>query len=85
MRCSNIRGIALAAVLLAAAANVTRADFEVEKGWDLWETDAGSTQFNGFAFEGVPLGTFDFGGSIGVQNVENADTIVQRFEPAVVG
>ncbi len=31
-------------------------------------------------FEGVPLGAFDFGGTIGVQSVGNADTIVKRTE-----
>lgn len=31
--------------------------------------------------EGVPLGTFDFGGTVGVQSVGNTDTIIQRLAP----
>jgi hypothetical protein len=34
--------------------------------------------FDGVPWQGVPLGTYDFGGSIGVQNVGNTDTIIQR-------
>ena len=34
--------------------------------------------FDGVAFQGVPLNTFDFGGAIGVKNVGNTDTILQR-------
>ena len=41
-------------------------------GYDLLETSPGTT-FGGVAFHGVPLGTFDFGGTIGVKNVGNTD------------
>jgi len=51
----------------------------VDAGWDLFLTDPGSTTFLGQHFEGVPLGTFDFGGSIGVKPVGNTDTIMQRL------
>ena len=63
---------------------IARADFEIGAGWDLFRTLDG-TQFGGVDFEGVPLGQFDFGGTIGVMNTGNADTIVQRLDPAIVG
>jgi MYXO-CTERM domain-containing protein len=88
-------------ILLAFAAFVvskpaaSQAQFVVDPGFDLWTTDPGQTNFffNGtpfppgppVAFQGVPLGTFDFGGAVGVQNVGNTDTIVQRLAPAVAG
>jgi hypothetical protein len=53
----------------------------VAPGWDLLETAPG-TQFMGAPFVGVPLGTYDFGGTIGVQNVGTTDTIVQRLAPS---
>lgn len=51
----------------------------VAAGYDLFETAAG-TSFAGFAFEGVPIGTFDFGG--GPVVVGQTDTIVQRLAQA---
>lgn len=70
---------------LAAATNprVVRADPVVETGWNLFESTSPTT-FNGEAFEGVPLGTFDFGGTIGVQDTGTADTIVERLGVATV-
>jgi hypothetical protein len=50
----------------------------VGAGYDLFQTELG-TQFLGTPFEGVPLGTYNFGGMIGVKNVGNTDTIVQRL------
>jgi hypothetical protein len=47
-------------------------------GYDLFQTDAG-TQFMGQPFTGVPVGTYNFGGTIGVQNVGDTDTIIQRL------
>jgi hypothetical protein len=56
----------------------SRAD-AVAAGYDLFSTDASGTTFEGANFQGVPLGTYNFGGMIGVQNVGNTDTIVQRL------
>src|ERR1700736_6576090 len=53
----------------------------VNPGYDLFQTDPTATNFMGIPFQGVPLGTYNFGGIIGVQNVGNTDTIVQRFSP----
>jgi hypothetical protein len=53
----------------------------VEAGWDLFQTTTGSN-FLGIPLEGVPLGNFDFGGTIGSQPVGPTDTIVQRMAPA---
>jgi hypothetical protein len=52
----------------------------VSAGWDLLRTREG-TQFMGVPFEGVPLGTFDFGS--GPVSVGTTDTIVHRLEDAV--
>ncbi|MGD1277970.1 MAG: PEP-CTERM sorting domain-containing protein [Tepidisphaeraceae bacterium] len=54
----------------------------VNPGYDLLQTVPG-TQAYQIPMEGVPLGTYDFGGSIGVQNVGMTDTIVQRLDQAV--
>jgi hypothetical protein len=50
---------------------------DVLPGYDLLETTAG-TNFAGEPFEGVPIGSYNFGGAIGVQNVGETDTIIQR-------
>lgn len=55
----------------------------VDAVWDLLTT-VPPTTFGGAAFQGVPLGTFDFGGSIGVQPVGLTDTIVKRNAAADV-
>ena len=71
----------------ATVLNVTalNAAVIVEVGFDLFDTpSAGLTMLLGVPFEGVSLGTFDFGGAIGVQNVGLTDTIVQRLERAEV-
>lgn len=56
---------------------------QIDAGWDLLATTQPTT-FGGVPFVGVPLGTFNFGGSIGTQSVGNADTIVERLTPATV-
>jgi len=64
----------------------------VSAGWDLFQTLPG-TFFGGAAFEGVPLGTFnfnsgtngDFSRSIDPPNVFGPDTIIKRLEAAVPG
>ncbi len=72
----------LMGALIAAAPSVTRAQLIVEPGFDLFETNPGGTQFAGFPFEGVPIGTFDFGDGI-PRDLGDADTIVQRLDPAI--
>jgi hypothetical protein len=54
-----------------------RADV-VLPGYDLFTTDA-SSSFGGLNWQGVPLETYNFGGSIGMQNVGETDTIIQRL------
>jgi hypothetical protein len=49
----------------------------VDAGWDLFTT-VGTTYFNAMNWQGVPLGTYNFGGAIGSQSVGNTDTIMQR-------
>jgi hypothetical protein len=58
----------------------SRAD-TVDAGYDLFTTVEAGTFFDGIGnLQGVPLNTYNFGGSIGVQNVGNTDTIVQRLQ-----
>jgi len=72
---------AAAIVGLVSFAPVAPAAEIVETGWDLFTTTSGTT-FGGAPFTGVPLGSFDFGGTIGIKPVGNTDTIVQRKDVA---
>jgi hypothetical protein len=78
-----LKSFGLTAVWLFALAvpGLTQAGPMVAPGWDLFST-VPITSFSGALFKGVSLGTFDFGGAIGVRNVGNADTIVQRLGTA---
>jgi hypothetical protein len=64
--------------------------FTVDEGWDLFNTVSAQINVGTVAdpvyieFEGENLETFDFGPGIGVKDVGNADTIVQRLEQASV-
>jgi hypothetical protein len=53
--------------------------------FDTQTTGSPPTMFDGVPWQGVPIGTFDFGGSLGVQNVGNTDTIMQRTGTATLG
>jgi MYXO-CTERM domain-containing protein len=76
----SIKRIIGSALVIAAGAcpSLTQATDTVHSGWDLFLTQPG-TEFMSVPFMGVPLGTYDFGGTIGVQNVGQTDTIVQRL------
>jgi hypothetical protein len=53
--------------------------FDVAPGYDLFQTDASQTTFPGLGnLTGVPEGSYNFGGAIGVQNTGLTDTIIQR-------
>lgn len=67
--------------VLVGAPSVARASAIVAPGWSLFETLPGTT-FQGIPFVGVPIGLFDFGGAIGVQNTGSTDTIVRRLQEA---
>jgi hypothetical protein len=78
------RAIWVARVVVTSVAltvGVANAGPVVDPGFELYETLSGTT-FGGVAFQGVPIGTFNFGGTIGVQAVGGTDTIVQRLAPA---
>ena len=77
MHCKIIKLFVIAGALSALGAGSLLAQ-NVLTGWDLLETQVGTT-FDGAPFVGVPLGTYNFGGTIGVQNVGNTDTIIQRL------
>jgi hypothetical protein len=68
----------ISAILTVGVAN---AGPVVNVGYDLFESLTGTT-FGGVAFQGVPIGTFNFGGTIGVKTVGATDTIIQRLAPA---
>ena len=77
-----IFGFVWAAGVLSAPV-ATKADFEVAAGYDLFQSTAASS-FPGLGnLQGVALGTYNFGGAIGVQNTGNTDTIIQRLSNAV--
>jgi hypothetical protein len=82
-----VRKVALTGIIIFALAGPGTSrgqqQYTVDPGWDLLETYAPGTEAFGINFEGVPLGTYNFGGSIGVQNVGNTDTIIQRNGPVV--
>jgi hypothetical protein len=67
--------VATLSIGVAAASNL------VNPGYDLFQTLPGTT-FGGAPFTGVPIGNFNFGGSIGTKNTGITDTIVQRKDPA---
>jgi hypothetical protein len=75
------RAIAISALMGVSVAN---ASTTVSAGYDLLTTLPG-TSFGGVAYTGVPLGTFDFGGTIGTLSVGNADEIVRRLSFADSG
>lgn len=75
-RFSPVLGVALVAASWAVP-TVTRADFSVGAGFDLFITQPGTT-FMSESFLGVPLGVFDFGS--GDVNTGSTDTIVRRDE-----
>jgi hypothetical protein len=66
-------------VAIAANPTPTRAvTLTVHSGYDLFESQPG-TSFMGVPFQGVPLVTYNFGGTIGTHAVGGTDTIVQRL------
>lgn len=54
---------------------------EILPGYQLYQT-LPAADFMGASFHGMPLHTYDFGGSLGVQPVMFADTIWQRLDTA---
>jgi hypothetical protein len=70
-------GLGLAGVLCGLALpSALQADDQAGPGFNGFDTVTTLTKFDGLPWEGVPLGTFDFGS--GTVNVGNTDTIIQR-------
>jgi len=87
LKSSALAFIVVAILCLAGNPSLVRAQgAAVERGFDLFVTDATQTHFLGLPFEGVELpGTvFDFGPPIGLKAVSETDTIVQRLDRASV-
>jgi hypothetical protein len=86
---ARVAGLGSLAVLLTAYASVALASSQLAPGYDLFFTRSG-TEYNFMGtgglglveFEGNPLGSFDFGGSIGVESTGDVDTIVRRLATA---
>ena len=72
--------------LLFVASTTSHATIDVSEGWDTFMTSTAYLNLDGslIPFQGTPLETFDFGGTIGTQNTGDVDTIVQRLDPASV-
>lgn len=65
------------ATLVVMCAGCQQVNAAIASGWELLETTHVLT-LEGIQWKGVPLGTFDFGGQVGVQEVGTADTVVRR-------
>lgn len=70
-----------AALAVAVTPKAGLAQVSVDPGFDLFKSIQ-PTLFGGSAWEGVPLGDFDFGS--GPAATGNTDTIVERIDPATV-
>jgi len=81
---SKLISFVLSAGCWLLAALPAPASFIIQSGWDLLQTNPAQTTFLGFNFQGIPIGAYDFGPGIGIENVALADTIVQRLEDASV-
>lgn len=85
MKTQSIKRIAGLSLLVAALAcpSAVQASLTVHSGWDLLATVPDSLDFlTGTYWKGVPLNTYDFGGSIGVRDVSYTDTIIHRTSDA---
>lgn len=81
MRLKHLIGLTLGMVALYALPAFAQTD--VLPGYDLFES-LPATTFQGQSFQGVPIGNYNFGGSIGVKNTDLTDTIIQRLATASV-
>jgi hypothetical protein len=77
IRNAVVGGLAVVIVSLASP-SASRAEL-VDPGWDLFQTVVPQTMVLGDSYAGVPLGSFNFGGTIGTQPTGATDTIVQRL------
>ena len=69
-------GLLAALLVTLLTPGLGRAD--VLAGYDIFQSNPLLSNEAGIYFQGVPIGDFNFGGSIGVKNVGNADTIIYR-------
>lgn len=81
--CARQCKVAIGVLLFVGLFSSVSLAADIYGGYDLFATATG-TQYLGVPFEGVPLGTFDFGGSIGEHPVGSADTIMACITPGVV-
>lgn len=69
--------IQVTATLVVMCAGCQQVNAAIASGWELLETTHVLT-LEGIQWKGVPLGTFDFGGQVGVREVGTADTVIRR-------
>jgi hypothetical protein len=72
----------VSAGVLLLASNPAQASLTVSAGWDLLRTDPNSQDASGAHWQGVSIGNWNFGGSIGIRDVGETDTIVHRTADA---
>ncbi len=85
-----VRHVATCCVLIAIACLLARpvdaSTLDVAPGYDLFETDSTQTVYDGLGnLMGVPIGDYNFGGAIGLQNLGSTDTMLQRLATATPG
>lgn len=73
--------LALSVGVLLTLAQPCLGSDTVHTGWDLWTTEP-TTTFDLANFIGVPLVSYDFGGTLGIRSTGSADTIIQRLDEA---
>ena len=77
-------GVVASAFFLVPAAKAGPTSIRVRAGYDLLQTDSSNTTFPGLGnLMGVPVGSYNFGGSVGTVDTGQTDTIVQRLADAV--
>ena len=86
---NRLLAIVAAAVVCFLGASTAQGSPIIDAGWDLFTTYSAQLDMttdpdhpNFQPFEGNPLGSFDFGGVIGVKDVGATDTIIKRLEVA---
>src|SRR5438045_302806 len=83
-RISRRVALVLFVSILVPTSAALAAPVDVEPGYDLLETFPGTT-LSGVPFTGVPIGSYNFGGSIDTKNIGVTDTILLRQAAATPG
>jgi hypothetical protein len=82
--CALMWGMAIGISVCGGTSECSAAGLTVAAGYDLFQTEPG-TSFMGVDFTGVPLVSYNFGGTVGIQLTGPTDTIIQRPSNVTVG